>query len=141
MTRRTNGRILGGLALLLVFGAGVLAGVAIGRRPERDGVTINVRATTELPRELRDLDLTAKQRDSLGTLLLRGRRSVTGILDELQPRMRATMDSLDREIHAVLTPEQRARLDAARKARGAANRRQDSSEVVVDTTGGKRPND
>jgi hypothetical protein len=102
-------RLLGGVVVLVAFAAGVLTGVAIGRRP-REGVTVTVMATktTALPRELERLGLTDAQRVQIGTILDRGRERVFAVVRDFDPRMRLAMDSTNAEIDAVLTAAQRA---------------------------------
>ena len=109
-------RLLGALVLLAVFAAGVMAGTAWSRmRPQ--GINVNVRMTTELPRELRRLDLSPTQEDTLRRILTGGQERTLKVLRDFEPRMRATMDSLDAEIHTVLTPSQRTAFDASRRTR------------------------
>jgi Spy/CpxP family protein refolding chaperone len=111
-TRRAQA--IGAALLCLAFAAGVLSGVA-WTRTRRDGVNVQVRMTTELPSELRALDLTPAQTDTLRAIFAAGQRQSLRVLRELEPRMRAEMDSVNAEIRAVLTPEQRARFDARRR--------------------------
>jgi len=127
----TRGRLVGAAILLIVFAAGLAAGAAWTRarstgREGRAGVNVNVRMTTELPRELRRLNLTSLQEDSLRALLIAGQRRMRRVLSEFDPRLRALIDSVDADIRAVLTPQQRERFDATRRA---ARR----DEVSIDT--------
>lgn len=114
------GRIkLQGFALLaLAFVTGALAG-AVGDRlltrraaPEpsfeqwgRPGMT---------PPFLERLDLTDEQRARIRSILEASRPVTDSILEETMPRLRAVTDSVRREIHSVLTPEQRERLERQR---------------------------
>lgn len=122
-------RIVGAVVLLAVFVAGFMAGVAWRDRPRASSpVNVDVQLSTRLPRELTRLDLDATQEDSLRAVLRRGNARVRSVLAEIQPRMHAALDSVDAEVDAVLTPEQRARLRASRPER--------VDETVIDTTAG-----
>ena len=116
MSAIVRARLLGALVVALAFVAGVVTGVAVERRP-RSGVnvTLTATATTEMPRELERLNLTAPQRGEIGTILTRGRDRVLTVVHDFDPRMKAAVDSTDREIDAVLTEVQRASLAAYRR--------------------------
>jgi Spy/CpxP family protein refolding chaperone len=110
-TRRAQ--MIGGALLCLAFVAGVLSGAA-WTRSLRSGVNVDVRLTTDLPRELRRLNLTATQADTLRRILGAGHARTVAVLHELEPRMRGVMDTVTAQIREVLTPTQRAQFDAAR---------------------------
>ena len=109
-------RLLGLLVCVLSFAAGVLAGIAIDRRP-RQGLSVMVTATTsrELPRELERLDLSEAQQRDIQTILVRGRDRVLAVVHEFEPKMKLAMDSTNAEIDAVLTAAQRASLATYRR--------------------------
>ena len=129
MNSATRARVLGALTLMVVFVAGAMSGIAY-TRIKRPGVNVNVRmvATRELPRELRDLELTKVQEDSLRVILRAGEQRTMRVLNDFEPRLRVAMDSMDVEIHAALTPEQRVKFDTAR-----ARRSKNEVERTVDT--------
>lgn len=114
----TRARVLGALLLLAVFTAGAMSGVAYTRM-KRPGVNVNVRmvATDKLPRELQQLNPTPAQADSLRKVLHDGQLRTIRVLNDFEPRLRQAMDTLDAEIHAILTPDQRVKFDATRKQR------------------------
>jgi hypothetical protein len=116
MTNVTRARFLGAALLLAVFASGVLAGIAYAQR-RQNGVNVNVRLSTALPRELRGLGLSPSQERELEAILLDGQQHSLAIMHEFEPRLRAAMDSVNIRIHAVLRPEQRASFDAARGSR------------------------
>jgi len=129
MNSATRARVLSALVIIVVFAAGAMSGVAY-TRIKRPGVNVNVRmvATRELPRELRDLGLTQPQEDSMRVILRSGEPRTMRVLNDFDPRLRSAMDSMNVEIHAALTPEQRVKFDAAR-----AGRSKNEVERTVDT--------
>ncbi|MEP6831769.1 MAG: hypothetical protein ABJB74_00185 [Gemmatimonas sp.] len=129
MNANIRARVFGALLLAAVFVAGAMSGVAY-TRVKRPGVSVNVRMVTtrELPRELRDLGLTAPQEDSLRVILRTGEQRTIRVLNDFEPQLRQAMDSMDTAIHAALTPEQRVKFDAAR-----ARRPKEEVERLIDT--------
>ena len=107
-------RVLGAIVVVAAFVAGVFTGMAIRPRG-RPGVNLTVTATNEIPRELDQLDLTDSQEVVIRQILTRGRDRVLGVVRDFDPRMRAAMDTTNREIDEVLTEVQRAALAAYRK--------------------------
>jgi len=109
-------RLLGSLVVALAFAAGVMTGLAVGRRP-RAGLNVMVTATASdrLPRELERLDLTPAQQGQIRTILVRGRDRVFVVMKDFKPRIQALIDSTNAEIDVVLTPAQRASLAAYRR--------------------------
>ncbi|MDX2057808.1 MAG: hypothetical protein SFV24_08380 [Gemmatimonadales bacterium] len=106
-----------GLGLVgLAFGAGLLSGLALGRRPA-DGVQITVTATDRIPRELERLGLSDPQRDAIRAALARGRPRVFRVLREFDPRMQAALDSTEAEVATILDSAQRTRWEAERRER------------------------
>jgi hypothetical protein len=109
-------RVIGAALLLVAFMSGAMAGSA-WTRARRQGINVNVRMTTALPRELLRLDLSPGQEQALRRILNDGQQRTLRVLRDLEPRIRATMDSVDAEIRTALTPAQQASLDAARRGR------------------------
>jgi len=52
------------------------------------------------------LDLTPEQHDAIQEILERGRTEASEVLDEIYPRLRASLDSVGEEIRTILTEEQ-----------------------------------
>lgn len=113
-------RTTGGLLLLVMFAAGLVAGLAWGmtraRRVEAYN-TIDVQIRAEMPEELSRLGLTPGQSQRVTEILTAGRLRADSVMADLGPRLRLVFDSVDAGVRAVLTPEQRTRLDQARKGR------------------------
>jgi hypothetical protein len=118
-------RALAAIVLVAVFAAGVEAGTA-WTRVRGTSVNVQVRMSTKLPDELIRLGLSRQQEDSLRRILLVGQRQLRGVLQELEPRLQASIDSVDTAIRATLTPEQRERFDAGRRQRG-------TNQIEIDT--------
>ncbi len=127
MTAPVRARVLGAALLIAMFGAGSMAGSAWTRTRAR-GVNVDVRMTTDLPPELKRLGLSSTQEDTLRRILQDGRQRTLNALHEFEPHMRALADSVERAIHAVLTPAQQVELDAAGKSRA-----HDLLERTIDT--------
>jgi hypothetical protein len=108
MTRRP---VVGIVVIVVVFVAGVAAGSALSRgRP--NGINVSVRMSTELPVELRRLELSPSQADSARHILIAGQTQMRRILAEWEPRMGAEIDAVDSALRNILTPSQRGRFDA-----------------------------
>ena len=127
MTARLRARLLGAALLIAMFAAGWMAGIAWTRTYAR-GVSVDVRMTTGIPPELKRLGLSSTQEDTLRLILHDGQRRTLEVLHEFEPHMRALADSVELAIHAVLTPAQRAALDASSKSRA-----RDLLERTIDT--------
>ena len=129
MNATTRARMFGAALLIAVFAAGAMSGIAYSRiKPPGVNVNVKMISRAELPRELRDLNPTKAQEDSLKAILRAGQQRTMRVLNEFEPRLRVAVDSMDAEIHAVLTPEQRAKFDAMRKRRTESN-----VDRVIDT--------
>src|ERR1041384_6058259 len=61
---------------------------------------------------LEKLSLTADQRTRIDSILARRSPASESVMIELAAHLRAVSDSVDRELRAILTPGQRARLDS-----------------------------
>lgn len=116
MSPIVRARLLGSVVVMVAFVAGVFAGMALRPRV-RPGVnvTFTATATNAIPKELDELDLTDSQEVVIHEILTRGRDRVLGVVRDFDPRMKAAMDTTNREIDAVLTELQRAALAAYRK--------------------------
>lgn len=112
-----------GIALLVAtFVAGTLAGMALERvRARPEGVPPGGEPGPDMMRPFRpgrlppmfeELDLTAEQRAQISDIVERSRPRTDELLQSMLPRLRAVTDSVRDEIHAVLTPEQAAKLDS-----------------------------
>ena len=67
-----------------------------------------------------DLHLDAPQRDSITEILTRRQRAIDSAWRALAPSVRATIDSAQREIIAVLRPDQRTKyMELFRAAHGS----------------------
>lgn len=104
-----------GLALLAVaFVVGGLCGAAVTRMvPPRPGfVTLpGPVEVSGVPPVYEELGLSAGQRARVEQILRSARPETDSLVRATLPRLRALADSIDGEIRAVLTPEQRRELD------------------------------
>lgn len=110
-------RAVGALLAIATFALGVAAGMWYSGRV-RPGVNITVTATDRMPQELERLGLTEAERPPIQAALRRGRDRVLRSRDELDALMQIAVDSTDQEIRALLSPEQRASFDSARRVNG-----------------------
>jgi Spy/CpxP family protein refolding chaperone len=108
-----------GIALLAVtFLVGGLAGMAAERMrsrptpfPEMNPGMMPFKPGA-MPPMFRELNLTPEQRRQILEIMERSRPRTDDVLGEMMPRLRAVTDSVRDEIHAVLTPDQAAKLDS-----------------------------
>jgi Spy/CpxP family protein refolding chaperone len=119
------------LFVLAVFCAGAAAGVFVGQRTEtagrpgrpgnpsgafgspggRGGPGAGPPPEVLLERLTRDLDLTARQRAEIQTVLRSGRDRVEQLQREVRGRFDEEQHNLHAEIRKVLTPEQQKRFE------------------------------
>jgi Spy/CpxP family protein refolding chaperone len=94
--------------LLITFSAGTMVGIAYDRHlaPAHAPPTDARQLVAHLDRELK---LDSTQRAAIDAILARHQGAVDSAWRTLQPHVGATLDSVHREMMAVLTPEQRAR--------------------------------
>lgn len=105
-------RRLRGLVLLLAcFGAGVVVGVS-GDRLLHPPSRMNAKLSTKMPAVLDKLDLTSAQRHAADSILEQSAPRADAVMHEMIPRLGAIADSLNVELHQILTPAQRAKLDS-----------------------------
>lgn len=114
-------RVLAGGLLLLAFlsGAGIGGTVVYARMSARQlrGPSFTIQRPTVLgtgaflPPGYDQLGLTAEQRRGVREILENTRPHTDSILQQTLPVMREAMDSMQARLRAVLTPEQRRRLD------------------------------
>jgi len=106
-TRRL--RIWSGLVLFCVFLAGAVAGAGVfawwrsaphSPRPHKD-----------LPPHLKELELTAEQREKAKEVFARHRTAIESIFQQNFPRVRAANEQTERDLRSVLTEAQTNKLD------------------------------
>lgn len=119
----TSASIKGWLLLVAVFVAGGGAGYAIGRDAPASRATNPMEPHAFVQRLSGDLALDSAQRTSIIGILTRRQAAIDSAWRALQPSVRATMDSAQTDIIAVLRPGQRARyVQLFRAAHGGAAR-------------------
>lgn len=103
--------MVGIMVLLAVFAAGAAAGVAADRL-WGSGPGVRVRLEARSNGVLDKLGLTPDQRSRAETIMERKAPRTEGMLLEVGERLQLIADSVDAELRAILTPEQRMRLDS-----------------------------
>jgi len=100
--------------LVLAFAAGAAAGVAADRAlaPEP---TVRTRVIQEMSGVLDGLGLTPDQRVRAEAILEASTPRSEEAMREAAGRLREASDSVDAQLHAILTTEQRTRLDRLRR--------------------------
>lgn len=94
-----------------LFAAGAAAGVAWERtRAEQPMFRVHVNGGDARIEALEELGLTDEQRRRIEQVFERAQPRTDAALRETLPRLRAVTDSINAEVQAVLTPEQRRRL-------------------------------
>lgn len=82
-----------------------------------------------MARWTRELDLTDKQREEIGSLLKSAQARLRDLWAPVAPRARGEIEAARSEIEGLLSPDQRQRWDEARRRRGAAK----PAEPVVES--------
>jgi Spy/CpxP family protein refolding chaperone len=100
--------------LVLAFAAGATAGVAADRvlAPEP---TVRTRVIRDLSGVMDGLGLTPDQRIRVEAILEASAPRSEEAMREAAGRLREVADSVDAQLRAILTPEQRTRLDRLRR--------------------------
>ena len=137
---RKSPRLIGAALLLAAFIAGAAVGLAFDRvvRPEPRLKTFVV---ADMSRVLDRLELTTQQRAQADSILLRRAPTTERMMLDVADRLRGLSDSVDAELRAILTPQQRARLDSLRGERKLMLKRKTigaGGATVVDTVFSQR---
>jgi Spy/CpxP family protein refolding chaperone len=137
---RRSPRLIGAALLLAAFIAGAAVGFAFDRvvRPEPRLKTFVV---ADMSRVLDRLELTTQQRAQADSILLRRAPTTERMMFDVADRLRSLSDSVDAELRAILTPQQRARLDSLRGERKLMLKRKTigaGGATVVDTVFSQR---
>lgn len=129
-------RLIGSALLILMFVVGGLAGAAVSRvlsaddakeqlsgKPRERGSRGGPRRLLEDTTFAREIGLTTAQRAEIKTILDRRDDEAKKMWSEFEPRLKSFGQEVHEEVSAVLTPEQRTRLDAAIAQRRANKQR------------------
>ena len=130
-------KIVAGAALTLLFGSGIVVGMAWDQTAsastpeETRDETRSGRSRERRPMIVEGVGLTAPQKASVDSLVSFHRERMSALNAEFRPRYRAVIGDLREEIKGVLTDDQRemydtllAEHDARRRARRDRNSRQ-----------------
>jgi Spy/CpxP family protein refolding chaperone len=110
-----NARWQAGVLLTLAFLAGSVTGGALvyaGVRAGRDASGPVLLGHGDLPPRYETLGLTDQQKADIERVVDQSRPHIDSVLNMTLPALRAASDSMEARMRAVLTPEQRQRLDA-----------------------------
>ena len=122
----------------LAFAAGAFAGV-VGDRLLAPRVRIGA-TVGDMSGVLDRLALTSAQRAQAEAIVARTAPRSRAVMLELAERLRLVADSVDAELRAILTPEQRLRLDSLRREPRLLLKRKVSTgggeavDTLIDTT-------
>jgi Spy/CpxP family protein refolding chaperone len=106
------------LALASMFAVGAACGVLADRtliRPPLHRFEVPLGGDVLLRDPFGELGLSADQRKKVDALFESHRSEVETVVRDSEPKMRALSEKMDREMQAILTPEQRERLKTARE--------------------------
>jgi len=106
-------RMVGAMVLLAVFVAGAASGVAVDRLWS-SGRGIRVKLEPRDGGMLDKLELTPEQRARAEAIMDRRAPRTEAMMIEVGERLQLIADSVDAELRAVLTADQRIRLDSLR---------------------------
>src|SRR5688500_6128506 len=112
--KRSRSRATGWALLALAFIAGAAAGVTADRllAPK---TTVRARITRDMSGALDKLGLTREQRARADSIIERSAPRSEEAMREIAERLQSVSDSVDAKVRAILTVEQRARLDSLRR--------------------------
>lgn len=123
-------RLMAVLAFAVTFAAGAASMSAIDRWSRRSQASVEPNGWGEVASRL---DLTPAQREQVEQVFARYQPSTDAILTSLIPRLTAVSDSMQREIDALLTPDQRAELKALQRPATFLLRRKSPGGTRIDT--------
>jgi hypothetical protein len=109
-----------------------LTSQAVGSSNRSAGTIIKAPGNAQLEamaRWTRELDLTDKQREEIGSLLKSAQARLRDLWAPVAPRARGEIEAARSEIEGLLSPDQRQRWNEARRRRGAAK----PAETVVES--------
>ncbi len=129
-------RMVAGTALVLLFGSGIVVGLAWNQTASAGPLDEVRREEDSRGREGRrrmvvdNVDLNAVQKAAVDSLVIFHRQRMSDLDTEFRPRYRAVIRDLREEIKQVLTDDQRLRYDAllAEHDAARAERRRSNSE-------------
>lgn len=137
---RRSPRLIGAALLLATFVAGIAVGLAFDR-VARTEPRLKTFVVADMSRVLDRLDLTTQQRAKADSILQRRSPTTERMMLDVAERLRGLSDSVDAELRAILTPQQRVRLDSLRAARKIMLKRKTlgpGGTTVVDTVFSQR---
>jgi Spy/CpxP family protein refolding chaperone len=133
-------RLIGAALLLAAFVAGAAVGFAFDRVVRREP-QLKTFVVADMSRVLDRLELTTQQRAQADSILLRRAPTTERMMLDVADRLRGLSDSVDAELRAILTPQQRVRLDSLRGERKLMLKRKTigaGGATVVDTVFSQR---
>jgi len=107
-------RALGGVVLAIAFLAGVAVGVAAVKVSSRSDTAATLK-TSNMAVVLDELMLDSAQRVSADSIVQRSAPRTEAVMIEFAGRLASVADSVDAQLRAILTPQQRRRLDGLRR--------------------------
>ena len=119
----SNAKAIATVVVFVAFIAGLLVGAVgdriwlfrKGRGPEMHNRWIEGRITDRLAHEL---NLSAQQKEQVAAIVKNHGNRINGLMSGVRPQVRQEIDAANREISAVLTPDQRAKFDKLRMRLG-----------------------
>jgi hypothetical protein len=130
--QRARSRAIAGALLALAFVAGAAAGL-IADRLLVPTPTIRTRIVRDMSSVLDKLGLTAQQRVQAESIIQQSGPRTEEAMREVAERLRLVSDSVDAELRAILTTDQRARLDSLKRAPMFMIKRKTPGSTTVDT--------
>jgi Spy/CpxP family protein refolding chaperone len=106
-----------GLIMLGVFLAGAVAGAGVVTWLRPPPPPRHRTGPGGFPGWASELNLTTEQQQKARTIFEKHHAEVEGILKQSFPQVRAAQEEMDRELRAILTPEQMKKLDEIRERR------------------------
>ncbi len=122
--RSSNARVIASIVVVVAFIAGLLVGAVADRiylfrhgppREKHAGAFAAARIVDRLDHELK---FTPQQKQQVTTIVTAHGKRIDAIWGAVRPQMRQEIDAANKEISAVLTPDQRTKFDKLRMKLG-----------------------
>lgn len=108
---RTKTTLVAVFVLAMTFVAGAVVGILGDRLLHRRHGVPEFATHVMVNRLSRHLDLTDTQRQQVGAIIARHHARINSFFSDVRPRVREEIEQANREIEAVLTPEQRKKFE------------------------------
>ena len=116
--RRSNARVVATIIVVVAFIAGLLVGAVVDRiwlfKHGPRGIGSRFMANRVTDKLTHELNLNEQQQKQVATIVAAHGKKVDAVWSNVRPQIHGEIDAANREISAILTPEQRAKFEKLR---------------------------